>query len=130
MPAIAAAPDPVRARIEALSSEIRRHDANYYRNDAPEIADSEYDALCRELARLKATPPFHVNYIGTKPDGMRVVVADAEPKHFSRLLDYMDDGIFEFDFRGTPIRLKGRRTRIHWDPHPGTSAEFGGYLTA
>ncbi|MHA7837648.1 MAG: NAD-dependent DNA ligase LigA [bacterium] len=46
-----------RERIEALSREIRRHDALYYREDAPEITDAEYDALRRELIALETEFP-------------------------------------------------------------------------
>ncbi|MCX5739439.1 MAG: hypothetical protein NTZ61_13260, partial [Proteobacteria bacterium] len=39
-------------RIEWLIAEINRHDSLYYQRDQPEIADSEYDQLHRELAAL------------------------------------------------------------------------------
>ncbi len=44
-------------RIEKLRSQIRHHDELYYRQAQPEIADSEYDALKRELAQLEAAHP-------------------------------------------------------------------------
>jgi len=40
-----------------LAAEIRRHDAAYYGNDAPEITDGEYDALRREIEDLEARAP-------------------------------------------------------------------------
>jgi len=45
------------ARIAALRSEIERHNALYYAKDAPEISDSAYDALVRELRDLETTWP-------------------------------------------------------------------------
>jgi DNA ligase (NAD+) len=53
------APDSLdaRARIEALSSEIRSHDELYYQDDAPQISDAEYDALRRELIDLESRHP-------------------------------------------------------------------------
>ena len=45
------------AEIAALSDEIRRHDALYYQQDAPEITDAEYDALRRRLGELEAAHP-------------------------------------------------------------------------
>src|SRR6185295_4366496 len=48
--------DPA-ARVRRLREEIRRHDHLYYVLDRPEIADSEYDALFRELVRLEAEHP-------------------------------------------------------------------------
>lgn len=43
--------------IARLTAEIRRHDALYYQNDAPEISDAEYDALRRKLEALEAAHP-------------------------------------------------------------------------
>jgi len=44
-------------RIEWLIAEINRHDSLYYQRDQPEIADSEYDQLHRELAELERAWP-------------------------------------------------------------------------
>lgn len=48
--------DPA-ARIEWLRATIRHHDRLYYELDAPEIPDSEYDALMRELRALEEEYP-------------------------------------------------------------------------
>lgn len=44
-------------RIAELIDEIRRHDKLYYVDDAPVIADAEYDALLAELEALEAEHP-------------------------------------------------------------------------
>jgi DNA ligase (NAD+) len=49
--------EEARERIEALRTEIRRHDYLYYVKDRPEVADSEYDRLFRELSDLEAAHP-------------------------------------------------------------------------
>lgn len=49
--------DQAKARIAALSKEIRAHDARYYQQDAPSVSDAEYDALRRELEQLEAEFP-------------------------------------------------------------------------
>ena len=49
--------EDARVRHDALSKEIRRHDALYYQNDAPEISDAEYDKLRQELEALEAKHP-------------------------------------------------------------------------
>jgi DNA ligase (NAD+) len=45
------------ARAAELRALIRYHNERYYRDDAPEIADAEYDALVRELQALEAEHP-------------------------------------------------------------------------
>ena len=48
---------PVARRIEQLRQDIRRHDYLYYVKDRPEISDSEYDRLYKELSDLEAAHP-------------------------------------------------------------------------
>ncbi len=50
-------PAAIRKRLDALRHEIRRHDELYFRQARPEIADTDYDALKRELAGLEAHHP-------------------------------------------------------------------------
>lgn len=45
------------SRIAALREEIRRHDFLYYVRDRPEISDSQYDRLFRELVELEEAHP-------------------------------------------------------------------------
>ncbi|OGP80382.1 MAG: hypothetical protein A2Z13_06520 [Deltaproteobacteria bacterium RBG_16_64_85] len=49
-------PSP-KSRIEELRRLIRYHNDRYYREDAPEISDAEYDALFRELQELERVHP-------------------------------------------------------------------------
>ena len=42
-------------RAESLRAEIGRHDYLYYSQDAPEISDSAYDTLLRELKKIEAS---------------------------------------------------------------------------
>lgn len=44
-------------RVEELRRLLRYHNDRYYRDDAPEIPDAEYDALFRELQRLEEAHP-------------------------------------------------------------------------
>jgi len=48
--------DP-QARLAALRNEIRRHDYLYYVKAKPEISDSAYDSLFRELSELERQHP-------------------------------------------------------------------------
>ena len=47
----------VRARHADLAARIRRANRLYYEQDAPELADAEYDALFRELVDLERAHP-------------------------------------------------------------------------
>lgn len=49
--------DRARQQIESLRTQIRRHDRLYYELDAPEITDTEYDRLMRELEMLEQAYP-------------------------------------------------------------------------
>ena len=50
-------PDSAKQRIDALRTEIRRHDYLYYVKNRPEISDDAYDQLFRELSQLETTYP-------------------------------------------------------------------------
>ena len=47
----------ILARLIAIKDEIRRHDYLYYVKDRPEISDSQYDRLFRELVELEQAHP-------------------------------------------------------------------------
>ena len=53
----ASAADPVAERAAWLRRELERHTVLYYRDAAPEIPDSEFDAMMRELAAIEASRP-------------------------------------------------------------------------
>ena len=46
-----------QAQIDALRTALRRHDYLYYVKDRPEISDTEYDRLFRDLSNLEAAYP-------------------------------------------------------------------------
>jgi DNA ligase (NAD+) len=51
----------IQNRIDYLRKELIRHNGLYYENNDPEISDSEYDSLARELEQLEKTNPFFVS---------------------------------------------------------------------
>ena len=63
----------IRGRIEELRERIRYHNRRYYVEDAPEIGDTEYDALYKELEALEAdqpelvTPDSPTQRVGAEP---------------------------------------------------------------
>jgi DNA ligase (NAD+) len=65
--------EDARADYLRLGDEIARHDALYYREDAPEISDAEYDALRRRYEEIERAHPDFVTEtslsqrVGTAP---------------------------------------------------------------
>ena len=66
--------DQAKAELARLAMEIAYHDRAYYQNNAPEIADAEYDALRRRNSEIEALFPALVrsdsptNRVGGPPD--------------------------------------------------------------
>ena len=62
-----------KAELARLAAELRRHDEAYYRDDAPQIDDAEYDALRRRNREIEARFPALLredspeNRVGAKP---------------------------------------------------------------
>ena len=63
----------VRGRVEDLREQVRYHNRRYHVDDAPEISDSEYDGLYRELEALEdehpelITPDSPTQRVGGEP---------------------------------------------------------------
>jgi len=69
-------PPEVAARVEELRSIIAHHNVLYHTLDSPEIPDSEYDLMVRELRELEAAYPAlatadsPTNAVGAAPSGL------------------------------------------------------------
>jgi len=96
-----------RRRIDRLVAEITRHDHLYYLDDRPEIPDSEYDRLRRELLALEAAWPELI-----RPDtpSRRVGASAGSPsfapvEHRVAMLS-LDNAMNEAEFRAFDERVK------------------------
>lgn len=67
----------IQAKIENLRAEINRHNELYYQNNAPEIADFEFDKLLERLKELEAanpeliTPDSPTQRVGGRAEGFK-----------------------------------------------------------
>ncbi len=78
-------PDNIKARVDELRAEIERHNRSYHTLDDPQIPDSEYDRLMRELQGLEAqhpellTPDSPTQRVGSEPLSSFASVAHKVP---------------------------------------------------
>jgi DNA ligase (NAD+) len=97
-------PQAARARAEGLRARIRHHEERYYVLDDPEISDTEFDALIKELEALERefpeliTPDSPTQRVAGQPvDGFATV------EHLQPMLSldnaYSEDEAREFDER-------------------------------
>jgi DNA ligase (NAD+) len=90
------APAEVVARVEELRATIEHHRRLYYQQDAPEIADAEYDALVRELAELEqAYPELVVETSPTRTVGAPPLGAFRQVRHEIPMMSL--DNVFSFE---------------------------------
>jgi DNA ligase (NAD+) len=95
--------DPVQ-KLQELRAEIRRHEELYYIHAAPEISDSEFDALLHELERLEAENPDLVTADSpTQRVAGRPLEGFATVQHLQPMLSldnaYNEDELRAFDER-------------------------------
>jgi len=96
--------DTAKTRIDFLRNTIRYHNERYYRFDAPEISDAEYDRLMVELDQLEhqypslLTPDSPTQRVGAKP-----LEKFASVRHLTPMLSlgnaFSDEEIVQFEER-------------------------------
>jgi DNA ligase (NAD+) len=89
---------------QKLADEIRHHDALYYQQDKPVIADSEYDKLRQKLEELeKQFPQLQTPDSPTQKVGAPVLSKFAKVKHSVPMLSlsnaFSEDDVREWDAR-------------------------------
>ncbi len=94
------------ARIEALRTEIRRHEELYYVQAQPEISDAEFDALMQQLRELEAQHPELVTPDSpTQRVGGRPAEGFATVRHAVPMLS-LDNAYDEADLRAFDERVR------------------------
>ncbi len=97
-------PQAVRERAAALREQLHHHNYLYYVLDAPEIPDSEYDRMLRELQALEADHPDLMTADSpTQRVGASPVKEFAEVRHQIPMLSlanaFADEEVEDFDRR-------------------------------
>ena len=113
MPSKSDIPTHARERHEVLADQVRHHDHRYYVLDDPEIGDSEYDRLFRELLALEEKhPSLATPDSPTQRVGGGVSDAFAEVEHVAPLLslDSIQDEAELRDFCKRMERELGRES--------------------
>jgi DNA ligase (NAD+) len=104
--------DPA-ARMAELAAELERHNYLYYVLDAPEISDTDYDRLFRELVELEARhPELRRSDTPTQRIGAAPVSSFPQHRHAAPMLSlenaFGEDELRAFDDRGR--KATGRAT--------------------
>ena len=97
-------PASVRQRVERLRAEIDRHNYRYHVLDDPDIPDSEYDGLLRELQELEREhPALVIPESPTQRVGGAPVEAFAQVRHRTPMLSldnaFANEEVAAFDRR-------------------------------
>src|SRR5688572_2926134 len=116
---------PPEKRIHELRRLIRRHEELYYVQDAPEIADAEFDALMRELSDLETAHPDLVTPDSpTQRVGGRVASGFDSVTHAEPMLS-LDNAFSEDELRAFDERVRrGLGDTIATGDTPGYVAEL------
>jgi len=101
-----AVPKSERERARVLREQVERHADLYYRQDAPEISDAEYDRLFNQLVDLETrypelrTPDSPTQRVGGAPlEGLEPVRHEIPMRSIRTETDTEDSGAASFDAR-------------------------------
>ena len=111
------------AEIARLAALVERANAAYYRDDAPEITDAEYDAAKRQLAELEKAFP-HLKPAGSPTEKVGAAPRDgfSKVRHAVRMLSlgnaFDDQDVFEFDKRVRAFLGLGEEATLEYTAEP------------
>jgi len=96
-------PDTIKKEILRLVTEINEHNYRYYVQDAPVIADAEYDRLFRRLKELEEQYGYRLPDSPTQRVGAKPLEKFDKVKHSEPMLSldnaFSHDEVREFDLR-------------------------------
>jgi DNA ligase (NAD+) len=121
----------IQTEIENLRAEINRHNELYYQNNAPEIADAEFDALLLKLKTLEdanpefITPDSPTQRVGGRAEGFKPFVHRVQLMSLDNSYDLDDLRAFdercrkladgrEFDYVAE-LKIDGLSVALHYE---------------
>jgi DNA ligase (NAD+) len=121
----------LQTEIETLRAEINRHNELYYQNNAPEIADAEFDALLVKLKTLEdanpeyITPDSPTQRVGGRAEGFKPFVHRVPLMSLDNSYDLNDLRAFdercrkladgrEFDYVAE-LKIDGLSVALHYE---------------
>ena len=121
----------LQTEIETLRAEINRHNELYYQNNAPEIADAEFDALLAKLKTLEdanpelITPDSPTQKVGGRAAGFKPFVHRVPLMSLDNSYDLDDLKVFdercrkladgrEFDYVAE-LKIDGLSVALHYE---------------
>jgi DNA ligase (NAD+) len=99
------ADDDVAGRVEQLRGQIRYHNERYYQLDEPEISDTEFDALMRELQGLEEQYPALVTPDSPTQRVSGAVSATFAPVRHREPMMSLDNAFGEAELRAWGARV-------------------------
>ncbi len=98
--------DAIRGQIEDMRTALRHHERQYYVLDQPEISDSEYDRLMRELQEFeRAHPEFNAEDSPTHRVGGKAREGFVKVPHSTPMLS-LDNALDEAELRDFDRRVR------------------------
>lgn len=121
----------IKTEIESLCAEINRHNELYYQNNAPEIADFEFDKLLERLKELEAANPEFITSdsptqrVGGRAEGFKPFVHRVPLMSLDNSYDLADLRAFdercrkladgrEFDYVAE-LKIDGLSVALHYE---------------
>jgi DNA ligase (NAD+) len=96
----------IKAQIDSLKEEIRRHEYQYYVLDDPLVSDAEYDTLMRELIRLEKQYPELVSLDSPTQRVGGKALEVLQPVHHRNLLLSLDNAFSLTDLNDFDRRIQ------------------------
>ena len=102
-----AVPEKILLEVDTLRQQIENHNRLYHSQDAPEIADADFDALLRRLEELETRYELHDEASPSQHIGGEAIAGFSQVRHEIAMLS-LNKVFDEADLQSFETRLKKR----------------------